>query len=187
LSTPRTPPAGILPGGAGGNNDDDIFDRFDAAQPAGDFGPLPPGVYVALATGGELTEARTGTKGYRVTFRVVEGEYAGRRLWLEKYFTPAAMPYTKRDLGKLGIDSRAKLARPFPANRMVCRLTVTRRRSDGGAGWNEIRRLEVIRFEQPAAAPPGPPDDEGDGIGDRDYADDGDTSFPFGANGGPRP
>lgn len=63
---------------------------------------------------------------------MMEGEYAGRRLWMDRYLTPDALPYTKRDLAKLGIDTWAKLERLFPANRLVCRLTVVLRQSDDG-------------------------------------------------------
>ena len=95
MTVPRKPLTGILPGGSGGNNDD-IFDRFDTTTAADEFGPIPKGVYVALAVAGKLDKARTGTDGYTIEFRVIEGDFTGRRLWLTKYFTPDALPYTKR-------------------------------------------------------------------------------------------
>lgn len=160
MDAPRKPLAGILPGGSGGN--DDIFDRFDTTEAADDFGPLPKGVYVALAIGGKFDKARTGTDGYTVEFRVIEGEYTGRRLWMTKYFTVAAMPYTKRDLAKLGIDNKAKLQGPFPANRLVCKLTVSLRKDDDGTERNEVKNLEVIRVQEPTADPFAPTDDQRD-------------------------
>ncbi|VTR92755.1 Uncharacterized protein OS=Rhodopirellula baltica SWK14 GN=RBSWK_05112 PE=4 SV=1: DUF669 [Gemmata massiliana] len=159
MTTPRKPLTGILPGGNGAS--DDIFDRFDATEAADDFGPLPKGVFVALAIGGKLDKARTGTDGYTIEFRVLEGEYTGRRLWVTKYFTPAALPYTKRDLAKLGIDSTAKLRQPFPANRLVCKLTVTLRRDDDGTERNEVKNLDVIRVQEPTADPFAPSDPAG--------------------------
>ncbi len=178
MSSTRKPLAGILPGG-GGNNDD-IFDRFDAAEAADDFGPVPKGVYVALAVAGKLDKARTGTDCYTVEFRVMEGQYAGRRLWMSKYFTADALAYTKRDLAKLGIDTKAKLRQPFPANRLVCRLTVALRKSDDGTERNEIRNLELIRVQEPEADPFAPAGGAGPDPGSGEA---GDTSFPFGANG----
>ena len=175
MDTPRKPLAGILPGGGG---DNDIFDRFDTAEAADDFGPLPKGVYVALAVAGRLDKARTGTDGYTVEFRVIEGAYTGRRLWMTKYFTPAALPYTKRDLAKLGINNKATLHQPFPANRLVCKLTVVRRKDDDGVEKNEIKNLEVLRVQEPTADPFAPPDGAGAGAGTGAGNDD--------ANGGPK-
>jgi hypothetical protein len=177
MSAPRKPLTNILPGG--GASSDDIFDRFDTAEAADDFGPLPKGVYVALAVGGRLDKARTGTDCYTVEFRVTEGEYAGRRLWMTKYFTPAALPYTKRDLAKLGIDSKTKLGQPFPANRFVCKLTVALRRDDDGTERNEIKNLEVVRVQEPEADPYAPADDEPPAASGSD--------IPFGENGEVKP
>lgn len=184
MTTPRKPLTGILPGGNGGN--DDIFDRFDLTEAADDFGPLPKGTYVALAMGGKLDQARTGTKCYTVEFKVLEGEFTGRRLWMTKYFTPDALPFTKRDLAKVGIDNKAKLAAPFPANRLVCKLLVALRKSDDGTERNEIKNLDVIRVQEPTADPFAP-SDEPDETPDQGDDINGDTSFPFGANGEPTP
>ncbi len=178
-SYPKKPLTSILAGGAGGNNND-IFDQFDTIEAADDFGPLPRGVYTAVAVGGQKGKAQTGTECYTIEFRVIEGEYASRRLWLSKYFTEAALPHTKRELSKFGIDSKAKLNRPFPADRFVCRLTVVLRKDDAGIERNEIRNVEVIRVQEPQADPYAPtatPADERDG----------DPDFPFSANGGPSP
>lgn len=160
MTGPRKPLTGILPGGSGGS--DDILDLFDRTEAADDFGPLPKGVYVALAVGGRLDQASTGTRGYTVEFRVIEGEYAGRRLWVTKYLTPAAMPHTKRDLAKLGIDGKAALQRPFPANRLVCKLIVALRKGDDGTERNEVKSFDVIRVQEPTADPFAPRDDQGE-------------------------
>lgn len=182
MTTPRKPLTGVLPGGAGGNTDD-LFDRFDAVEAADDFAPLPKGVYVALAVGGRLDKARTGADCHKVEFRATEGEYAGRRLWWDKYSTADALPYTERDLAKLGIDSKAKLLRPLPADRLVCELTVVLRRGDDGSERNEIRNLEVMRVQDPPTDPFAPAD-----AAEPDHGGEaGGASFPFGANGGAKP
>jgi hypothetical protein len=186
MTTPRKPLTGILPGGSG-NNNDDIFDRFDTTEAADDFSPLPKGTYVALAIGGKLDRARTGTDCYVVEFRVLEGEYIGRKLWLNKYFTPDALPYTKRDLAKLGLDSKAKLLQSFPANRLVCKLTVTCRQGDDGTQRNEIKNVELLRVQEPTADPFAPKDQTAEEPADQGNDENGDTSFPFGANGEPMP
>ena len=73
---------------------------------AADFAPLPPGEYVAHITGGELYASKTkGTPGYKLSFKVIEGEFAGRRFWHDLWLTPAALPMAKRDLAKLGVTN----------------------------------------------------------------------------------
>jgi len=177
MTTPRKPLAGIVTGSSGSNN---VLDQFDTIEAAEDFGPLPKGVYIALAVGGKIDKARTtGTDYYVVEFQVIEGTYARRRLWLRNYLTEAALQYAKRDLAKLGINTRAKLAAPFPANRMVCKLTVSLRQDDNKTEWNEITNFEVIRVQEPTVDPFAPKEDE---PGDQSAEGKGDTSFPFGAN-----
>lgn len=158
MSGHRKPLTGIVAGGG----HDDILDLFDATTAADDLGPLPKGTYVALAVKGERTTAKTGTAGYTVEFKVIEGEYAGRRVWMTKYLTPAAMPITKRDLAKLGIDSKDKLAAPFPANRLVCKLTVTVRTLDDGTSGNEVKQIDLLRVQEPEADPFAPQTEGGE-------------------------
>jgi len=178
MATERKPLTGILPGGGGGN--DDIFDRFDAAEAADDFKPLPRGAYIALAVGGRLEKARTGTDCYTFEFRVTEGEYTGRRVWLSRYFTHAAIEYTKRDLKKFGINSGERLKAPFPAGRFVVKLTIVVRKTDDGIERNEVKNIEVVRLQEPEADPYAP------GAAGAGPAGD-DTAFPLGANGGVTP
>lgn len=175
MATPKKPLSSILPGNSGG--DDDIFDRFDAAKAADDLAPLPRGTYTAVAVGGSLGVARTGTRVYTVEFQVTEGEHAGRRLWMDRYFTDKALEYTKRDLQKLGIDSKEKLHEPFPSGRLVCRLVVAARSLDDGRQRNEVKGFNVIGVRNPEADPFAPRDDDGP-----DAA--GGTDFPHGANEG---
>ena len=75
-------------------------------EAAEDFAPLPSGEYVARIVGGELFTSKTkGTAGYKLAFRVLEGEHQGRRFWHDVCLTPAALPMAKRDLAKLGVTA----------------------------------------------------------------------------------
>lgn len=172
MATNRKPLSDILPGGGAGG--DDVLDLFDRAEAADDLAPVPKGEYVAVAARGGLMTAKTGTRGYEIEFRVIEGEYTGRRLWRRWWFTPASVGYSKRDLARLGIDSKVKLARPLPPDRLVCKLTVVVRVGDYGRHRNEVKAVEFVRLETPPTDPyapaAGPPDDG--------------TAFPFGANEG---
>ena len=107
-SYPKKPLTSILAGGTGGNNND-IFDQFDTIEAADDFGPLPRGVYTAVAVGGQKGKAQTGTECYRVEFRVIEGEYASRRLWLSKpiwsgSWVDDAADMVRADLSEAGLE-----------------------------------------------------------------------------------
>jgi hypothetical protein len=141
----------ILAGGGGGG---DIFDAWDNTAAAGEMGPLPPGEYVADIVAGELEASRTNrTPGYKMTFEVVEPtEFAGRRFWHDCWLTPAAMPQSKRDLGKLGVKSLTQLERPLPA-RFRCRVKLALRKDDNGDERNRVRTFEVTGIVEPKRDP----------------------------------
>jgi hypothetical protein len=64
---------------------------------AENFAPLPSGEYVARIVGGELfTSKSKGTAGYKLAFRVLEGDYQGRQFWHDGWLTPAALSMAKR-------------------------------------------------------------------------------------------
>lgn len=123
---------------------------------AEDFGPLPSGEYVARIIAGELEQSRSNsTPGYKLTFKVLEGEYAGRQFWHDIWLTPAALPMAKRDLGKLGVTSLDQLEQRLPA-RLRCKVKLALRRNDDGTEYNKVRRFDVIGIdplEQDAFAP----------------------------------
>lgn len=125
------------------------WDRTDAAA---DRGPLPAGTYQARVLSGELFTARTGTAGYKITFQVCEGEYDGRRFWLDLWITDASMPKLKRDLPKLGITDLAMLDRPLPDG-IIVRAKVVQHTSDKGAVYNDVKQFEVVAIERDPFAP----------------------------------
>lgn len=120
--------------------------QWDGTEAAGEMGPLPPGSYVCATLGGELFQAKTGTPGYRLTLRVADGPFSGRRVWHDLWLTAAALPMAKRDLAKLGINGPEQLERPLPA---VFRLKVdvaTKKDDDGNTG-NRVRGFELLGIE----------------------------------------
>ncbi len=139
----------ILRDGAG----DDIRDVWDSTEAAGEMGPLPPGEYVAHIKAGELETSRTNaTPGYKLTFQVIDGEFAGRRFWHDCWLTPAALPQTKRDLAKLGVTALEQLERPLP--RFIrCKVKLALRRDDDGNERNRVKLFEVIGIDPPEADP----------------------------------
>jgi hypothetical protein len=119
-------------------------------QAAEDFAPLPPGEYVARIVGGELFTAKTGTAGYKLAFRVLEGEHQGRQFWHDVWLTPAALPMAKRDLAKLGVTALEQLERPLPPG-IRCKVKVALRKDDDGTEYNRVKRLEVVGIDPPDA------------------------------------
>jgi hypothetical protein len=75
---------------------------------AEDFAPLPTGEYVARIVGGELFTAKTGTAGYKLAFRVLEGDHQGRQFWHDIWLAVSGGGDTQR---KCGMDSRRGSAR----------------------------------------------------------------------------
>ena len=91
---------------ASDSNQSNLQDAWNSTQAADDYGkPLPAGEYVARITQGNLKQSKANqTPGYSLTFEVIEPvEFKGRKFWHDCWLTPAAMPATKRDLGKLGV------------------------------------------------------------------------------------
>lgn len=152
MSKPRKKLADIL---NGGNNDIGIIWKSTAA--AGEDSPLPRGEYICHAINGELFNAGTGTPGYEVTFKVLEGTHAGRLIWHRLWLTEAAMPRAKRDLTKLGITTPEQMDVPLPQG-IRCRVVAVVRKDDDGIEKNEVRRLEVIGTDPPPPNPFAPAD-----------------------------
>lgn len=141
------------------NGDDELKKLFDETEAAGEMGPLPPGEYVAHILAGELETSRTNaTPGYKLTFSVIEGEFAGRRFWHDCWLTPAALPQTKRDLAKLGVTALEQLERPLP--RFIrCKVKLALRRDNDGNERNRVKQFEVVGLDMPEADPFAPADD----------------------------
>ena len=124
---------------------------WNSTQAAKEFEPLPAGEYLARIVRGELDTSRTNaTPGYKLEFVVVEGEHSGRKFWLDLWLTPAALPMTKRDLAKLGVQSLDQLEQPLPPG-IVCKVKLTMRTEDDGTAHNKVRAFEVVRIETPQA------------------------------------
>lgn len=137
-----------------GSDRDSLATAWGETKAADDFGvPLPPGEYVAHVVAGDLSVSKTkGTPGYKLSFRVAEGEHQGRRFWHDVYLTPAALPMAKRDLGKLGVTSLGQLERPLPQG-IRCKVKLVLHRDDSGAEFNKVRHFEVVGVDKPEADP----------------------------------
>lgn len=144
----------ILTDGSG----DDLKKLFDETEAAGEMAPLPAGDYVAHIVKGELETSRAkGTPGYKLTFKIVEGDHVGRRFWNDCWLTPAALPQTKRDLAKLGVTSLEQLEQPLP--RFIrCKCQLALRKDDDGNERNRLKSFEVVGIDKPEEDPFAPGD-----------------------------
>lgn len=52
-------------------------------EPSSGFSPIPAGKYLAIITEDEMKETRSGNGQYlKLTFEIIDGEYKGRKLWV---------------------------------------------------------------------------------------------------------
>lgn len=129
-----------------------LVNAWDSTAAAQDLAPLPAGDYTAAIESGELFTAKRGTAGYKLTFRICEGEYTGRKCWLDTWLTQAALSLAKRDLGKIGISCLGQLERPLPSG-IVCAVKLVLRRDDDGTEFNKVKSFTVLRVDAPASDP----------------------------------
>lgn len=147
-----------------------IAQVWDSTEAAEDYDtPLPKGEYDCHVVSCDLFNSRSkGTPGVKLAFRIIEGDYAGRKFWDDIWLTPAALPRAKRDLGKLGVTAIEQLERPLPPG-IRCRVKLALRKDDDGNEYNRVRSFEVIGIDTPeedafapnagdAAEPDGPVD-----------------------------
>jgi len=140
---------------------DSIREQWADTQAAADFAPLPSGTYEAHVERIELHQAKTGTPGVKITFRVADGDHAGRLIFHDLWLTAPAMPQTKRDLLKLGITSPDQLdSIEIPPGRIRCAVRVALRRDDDGTERNKVNRFDLLRMDDPPAADPYAPTDD---------------------------
>ena len=147
------------------HGDDGFFDGWHDVQAADEFGPVPAGAYITHLVASEPFNAKTrGTPGYKLSFKIIEGEHTGRRLWYDIWLTAGARTQAKRDFDKLGItDPKHQLERPLPAG-IRCQCKVTLRKDDDGAEFNRVKTFTVVGIDPPEqdAFAPAP---AGDGSG----------------------
>jgi hypothetical protein len=111
--------------------------------------PVPAGLYRCLAAEGRLFNSQsTGAAGFKVVLQILDGPYAGRRLWRDLWLSADALAVTKFELSELGITDPEQLEQPLPVGRIV-EAVVTLRTDDAGLTYNRVRNIRAI----PTAAP----------------------------------
>lgn len=142
---------------------DRLTKAWTVTAAAAEMGPIPADEYRCRIIDGGLFVSKTGTPGYKLTFEVLDGDFAGRRVWHDIWISEAALPMAKRDLAKLQITSPEQMESPLPEG-IIVSAKVALRRGDDGAEFNRITRFEVTGFEPPepdSFAPPDTLDEDG--------------------------
>lgn len=114
--------------------------QFAETEAALEYVPIPAGTYEADFTHGELCRSSAGTAGYRCTFEIATGEFRGRRVYHTFWLSEAALPYSKRDMKKLGIVDLRQCEQPVPPG-IFCTLHVVERMEDDGTRRNDVRKI----------------------------------------------
>ena len=137
------------------NERESLARSWDSTAPADkvDRSPIPAGTYRCRILEGTLFTAKSGSKGYKLTFEVADGEHAGRRIWFDVWLTDNALPYAKRELAKLGVTRLDQLEQPLPA-RFVVNVTVRIERGDDGNSFNKVAGFDDVELEQNADSNP---------------------------------
>lgn len=83
-------------------------DLIGKAEPMQDFAPLPAGPYEVEVESAEYKQTSTGKDMFMLTFKVVEGAHAGRKVWNNIVISPespTALGIAFRDLATLGVSA----------------------------------------------------------------------------------
>jgi hypothetical protein len=132
-----------------------------------------------LVADGRRAETATGTESYNVTFMVIDGEYAGRKMWMDLWLTDRALAMTKRDAAKLQITRPEQLDAPPPSG-IIAEVRVGLRDDGNGRQFNRVIGFTIVE-EAPAPGVFSPDPDEEDDTPEEDdpFADDDDGEVPF--------
>lgn len=150
-----------------GSSSDDWAKDWETIEAAPERKPIPPGEYLCRTVEAKRFKSAKGKHGYKVTLEIIEGEHEGRLLWLDFWLTKPALPWTKRELKKLGITDPKQLDRPLPAVLEIKAKVVVQ--DDNGEMFNKVDRFNVIGIAKGDAFEPEPKDKKSS---DQDTIDD---------------
>lgn len=137
-----------------GQSREELARLFDETEAAPDFAPVPTGNYEVDLVHGELYESQKGTAGYTLHLVVADGECKGKKIWHTLWLSELAMPYSKRDLKKIGIETLSQCEQPLPPG-IFCKIKVVLHTEDDGSTRNNVTKIEEGGIRQD---PTGDPD-----------------------------
>lgn len=125
-----------------------FIDIFNNATPAPKMEPIPAGLYNVRVVSGRSEQTKKGDDAYKIAFEIIEGPSAKRKLYRIFTLTEKAAGYAKRDLEAFKITRGEQLLEVFPpvGQEVFCRLMVAVQRNDAGDVFNDIKRIDEIKF-----------------------------------------
>ena len=82
---------------------------FDKHEEPSDYSPIPEGEYLVEVEKVEERSTNAGDEMWSLTFAVVEGEYAGRKVWDNMVFSEAAMGRVKLICSRMGLSVKGEV------------------------------------------------------------------------------
>ena len=82
---------------------------FSTVEDAKTFTPVPEGTYLCEVNSVEQTTTNKGDEMWKVRLKILEGPHAGRFLFDNLVFSPAAMKRVKLACSRLGLDTTGEL------------------------------------------------------------------------------
>lgn len=134
------------------NDNDDLAAAFDSAETAAELEPIPAGRYVARLTEGDFITSGRGTKGYQLAFEMLEGEHEGRKAWATYWLSPRALPYSKKELARVGITRYEQMSTPPVGKQFKVRIAL--REGQDGRLHNEVKDVETLADAPPTVPTP---------------------------------
>ncbi|MBE7461914.1 MAG: DUF669 domain-containing protein [Planctomycetes bacterium] len=117
---------------------------------AAEVDEIPDGKYQARVHSVRLTKSQSGNPMLQFDLVILTGAHAGRHLFKNSVFTPAALPFFKADLKVLGLDVPKLSDLPKHLDAMLdVSLEVTKRTKGEYANLYFNKRLQI-----PAGIPP---------------------------------
>lgn len=128
--------------------------NFDGVEAASGFEPLPEGSYRVLIDEAIEKTANTGTAGIGVTMKVIDaGEYTGRLVWDNLWFTPKALPLVRQRLEACGYPIPAGAFKIEPRQLVGRETTVVVRHRE----YEGKTQVDVIAWRAPEGGQPQAP------------------------------
>lgn len=129
-----------------------IEDTWASTSAAEDYSPMTCGNYNAKLLKLKTGQIPNGKPYLKLIFQIEDGEFCGRRVSKTLWLTPAAMPYTKRELSKIEILQLEELENPIPKH-FICRIYVVKEKKSDDREFNNVKSFNVLGFEPEAADP----------------------------------
>jgi len=132
-------------------------------EPLNDFGVIPKGDYLAIATNSSMKPTKAGTGFYlEIEWEILEGEHKGRKLWSRLNLdnpNPTAVQIANRELSSIcravGV-MKPKDSEELHNKSIVLKVVVAKRR-DNGEPESRIKGYEAAGSSVPSPQPPPEP------------------------------